>query len=265
MSFKRCTAIIYLFLSISVKEINCAQAQPLPPAKIKWQKISTGLEISAYNPDVDSIFSQELMFIRASLSHYMPAILSEDGFKLHSAKEFCLNSNSSLCVNVNFFDEKEKPLGLVIKNGRTLNPMHKGGSVLNGIFSFENNKISIKPRDQFNGTNVLNALQTGPLLLQNGKVYSKFKSGDVESRRAGACVDYKGRLIIFCSLGDVTGPSFNNLIRILQMPAFNCNNAINFDGGGSAQLYINEKFVNMEKYKATGKYSVPVALALINK
>lgn len=271
MSMNRCIAVI-----LSVILSYNAHGET---AKIKWQKISSDLEVATYNPKIDSIFSQEIIFLRTALSGFNAAVLSDKDNKSRTVKDFCRDSNSSICINANFFDENKKALGLVIKEGQTVNPLHKGGSLLNAIFSIEKNKIKITPRKYFDNFNSSYAVQSGPMLMQNGKVYSKFKSGDIESRRAGACIDYQGKLVLFCSLGEVTGPSFNKLVTILSMPGIACKDAINFDGGGSAQLYINEKFVNIKKFKpdnklenedvnigdVEGKYSVPVAFVLKSK
>ena len=233
-----------------------------------WQTISDDLEFFQYNPDKNSIISKEIYFFRTSLKKYAPKALFQENFLNSSAKGICLKKDASLCVNANFFDEFRKPLGLVADSGKIAHPVHKGGSLLNGILLLSSNKMQIIPRKNFSAERTTMAVQSGPLLLLNGKPYSKLKSPTKESRRAGVCIDHKDRLLIFCSASEYSGPSLSQLISILSLPAINCRDALNFDGGSSAQLYVNSKKLNLQKKMTehlAGQSPVPVVFALVNK
>lgn len=241
---------------------------PAAAAPLKWEKLSGDLEYLSYNPQADSIISYEMLFFRSALKQYVPAIRYAPETEPKSVKELCKGNDYVLCLNANFFDEHSKPLGLVIHNGKTISKLHKGGSLLNGIVSFDKSSIRIFPRSQFKEGNASNALQAGPILLLNGRPYAKLKSPQKESRRAGICIDNQNRLIIFCSAGEFSGPSLSQLTSILMKPGINCRHALNFDGGGSAQLFVNSKMLNAGKLSKdffAGQDEVPVAFGLSSK
>lgn len=274
MPFKFRLIILLAFIACNTAHAKPQKIKPETkknPAKVSWEKLTNDLEFGRYNPIADAIFSQEIVFFRTPLKKSAaPLVLSEKKFSSQTVKEFCKSSGAAICINANFFDEKKKPLGLVIKDGVELNPLHKGGSLLNGVIALQDDKLKIFHRKDFVSHDAPLAVQSGPILLMGGKKYSNFKAGDLESRRAGACIDTQGRLVLFCSAGEVTGPSLNELVSILLMPGVSCRDAINFDGGGSAQIYVDEKFVNIQKLKAdtglsnfiAGQESIPVSFAL---
>lgn len=238
--------------------------QALPKVPPKWEKLRSDLEYLTINPAEESLLSHELVFLKFEPSKYNVAAAHFP--ELKGAKAICEESSAAVCINANFFDENYKALGLVINNGKTLNPLHEGGSLLNGILRADKSKIKIVPRRDFAPSGALTAVQAGPLLLLNGKPFSKLRNAAKESRRAGVCIDTSDKLILFSSTGDYSGPSLAELTTILRRSPINCRDALNFDGGGSAQLYVNGEKLNLSReINVSGQYAIPVAIILTTK
>jgi len=141
--------------------------------------------------------------------------------------------HARLAINGGFFGADFKPLGLRISAGKQLNPIKRiswwgvFAIVLNKpqLFSFKDYAPAAKP--EF-------AIQSGPRLVVAGSIPSTLKEGLDERAGIGATAD--GDFIIaITERAWITTTEFAQWMRSSE--GGGCINALNLDGGHSAQLY----------------------------
>ena len=129
--------------------------------------------------------------------------------------------------------------------------------------------LRIVNRDSFEPLGVTEAVQAGPRLLSGGSRIKGLREASAFSKRSGVCIDGEHRLIIFGVSSGFLGMSIEQLQELLMRPEIGCVDALNLDGGGSAQLWINGKIPGASRSFAEifvqGTDTVPVALALVPK
>ena len=112
-------------------------------------------------------------------------------------------------------------------------------------------------------------MQGGPRLLANGAAVPGLRDVNSSSRRAGVCLDKDNRLIFFCVSSSLSGVSLAELQTALRAPGIDCVDALNLDGGGSAQLYVSSELPGSvreaSELSIRGKDEIPVALGLFLK
>ena len=141
-------------------------------------------------------------------------------------------------MNGGIFEPGGIPSGLLIQNGQTLRPLNtnkgKGNFFLkpNGIFYISPAGAFVVPTETYllKKANAEQAIQSGPLLLFNGKIHSKFNKGS-QSRlhRNGVGVLENGKVVFVMT--DFDSKKFPNLYEFAQMFRYlGCNNALFLDG-----------------------------------
>jgi len=244
----------------------CASKNSYADSNLKWQPIGSDLELGRVTIESGALFNAELLLVRSSLKHYRLGVLQASNLGLRKAtvRAMTRSSRAVAAINANFFDEDGKPLGLIITHGVLQQRMHQRGNTLTGVFAVSRNSISITQRDRFEPAAVLEAIQAGPRLIANGVALGDLKQPKAFARRSGVCVDRTGRMVLFCVGEGLIGTSFEDLTKTLLSPGIECKDALNFDGGGSAQIYIDgsRNGLAIEELSVDGRDEVPVALAL---
>lgn len=236
------------------------------PPSSKWTKIADDLELTELPIETDSILTPRLLLIRTSLNRYRPAVIhaSDYGWKSNNVRKLAQASNAALVINGSFFDEHGKPLGLVVSRGIVYNRLHLGGKTLTGIFQVTRSGIDITSRNDYETRSVIEAIQAGPRLIANSKPVIGVQNKLAISRRSGVCIDAKNRLILFCISSGLVGMSLPDLQRVLL--DIGCRDALNLDGGGSSQLYLNQKLpgaaTSLEELFLPGQDDIPIGLGL---
>jgi uncharacterized protein YigE (DUF2233 family) len=137
-------------------------------------------------------------------------------------------------VNANFFDINDKPLGLVVADGRELNP--KKNISWWSIFCIKEDKATILHGSHYQEGSCTQAVQAGPRLVVAGTI-PNLKSET--SRKTAVGVNIRGEVILTVSEGLVP---IKTLAELYQRPAtqggLGCPNALNLDGGGSSQIDV---------------------------
>lgn len=268
--FKDCLLVslrLFVFTAIFATVSTIApEPSQASPSFSKWKKIADDLELTELEIDTDSILTPRIILVRSSLTRYRPAIIhaSNYGWKSNNVKRLAEASKAVLVINGSFFDEHGKPLGLVISRGITHNRLHQGGKTLTGIFQVTRAGISINSRDGYEAKSVIEAIQAGPRLIANDYPISGIQNKLAISRRSGVCLDSKGRLLLFCVSSGLSGISLPDLQRVLMK--INCKDALNFDGGGSSQLYLSPRLpgaaLDLEELFLPGRDDIPIGLGL---
>jgi uncharacterized protein YigE (DUF2233 family) len=145
-------------------------------------------------------------------------------------------------TNAGIFDEDFRPLGLYVESGVTLRKLneHKnayGNFYLqpNGVFLVRRGQAEIVDTDRFAAardqysSDVLFATQSGPLLIQDGKINSLF-AVESENRliRNAVCTISPYEIVLAISGGPI---SFYDFAKFLQK--IGCANALYLDGNVS--------------------------------
>lgn len=233
----------------------------------EWQKIGTGLEISRVRLDPGAFLSPELLMVKIDLDQYRIATVRGIDFGSHEKDVRSLSKASKALVgiNANFFDEKGKALGLVVSHGITHQRIHSGGKTLTGIFQVTRKGAAIVSRNFFKYDNVLEAIQAGPRLVDAGRPVAGQRSSHISSRRSGICVQSPTTIVLYISSGFI-GISIADVQQILLRPGVDCKQALNLDGGGSAQLYVSEQvpgaIPDLQEIIIHGSDDVPVILGV---
>lgn len=258
-----------LFACSLVTYVELASAENESPSKInlKWQSIERGLEISRYYfSNNTGILSQGLLISRLNPKHF--------NFTLAQAKKFSASRldlrymtqhlGGIVGINANFFDPADKPLGLLIENSHKIQPLQSAGNLLTGIFYIDRSGAFIVHRTEFNRQKPLLAIQSGPRLIANGKALN-LASPNQASRRSVVAISYQGEIILLATLSRFPGTTFFDLQKFLLTPSLKIKDALNFDGGGSSQLFINKSEKLPNEIFITGGDPVPIGLVALRK
>lgn len=148
-------------------------------------------------------------------------------------------------VNGGIYSEQFTPLGLYIENGQRyykLNRGNGGGNFFllpNGVFYVtEQGARVVETEDYGPQGSVINAIQSGPMLVNNGSIHPRFiKDYHSKHIRNGVGVDREGRVVFAISNQPVNFHDFGTLFK----DALNCPNALYLDGSIS-EMYAPDLF-----------------------
>jgi len=250
----------------------CAQTPPPNNAPmITWEPLADGLEQSHFQLPSSALLSSSVVAVRASLDRFAMRVIraTEHGWKKSSVKSMCKASGASVCINSNFFDEQGKPLGVVISRGIQHQKVHNGGGTLTGVLFATADQITITHRSSFNAEKVIEATQAGPRLISEGAPVVGVKDSSNPTNLSIACVDRQGRLVLLRVSLAMFSSSLKELQNVLLRPELSCWEALNFDGGGSSQMYISGQIPGHQgatrEEDFPGRDDVPVALGLFRR
>jgi hypothetical protein len=140
-------------------------------------------------------------------------------------------------INANFFDESLNPIGLVIADSNAVSKITFPRSRLKpwGLFLISKGKPRVITNTRNYPKDASQAVQCGPMLVMGGKL-NTFPTLPI-ARRAGVGVDEKGRVIFAISDGSFTMAQWAACLQ----SELGCVDALNLDGGPSAQLAVTGK------------------------
>jgi uncharacterized protein YigE (DUF2233 family) len=149
-----------------------------------------------------------------------------------------LGDTPDTVMNGGIYEPGGIPSGLLIQDGRELHPLNrrdgKGNFFLkpNGIFLIGDKGAAVIDSTEYPpaGMKVTHAVQSGPLLLRNGKIHPQFRAGS-ENRlhRNGIGVTKDGTVIL--AMTDFRSPKYPNLHEFATLFAsLGCADALFLDG-----------------------------------
>lgn len=190
-----------------------------------WKKVEKGIAYAkAGNIHVFQIDPKQYRFSVATAP--------EIGLTNTTAKELAKKSKAILAINGGFFSPEQKSIGLILREGKTINPLHP--TQWWSVFYILDQKPAITSLTSFRKDSKMEmALQVGPRLIINGKI-PKFKPS--LARRSGIGIQRNGNIIIAASEQELPMEFFAALLLELD-----CIDALNLDGGGSTQLFFHNK------------------------
>lgn len=150
---------------------------------------------------------------------------SQGGTRLHSP--------GIARTNAGIFEPDLTPTGLLISGGRELHPINRSGGVgnffmkPNGVFFVTARGARVVESSEFRPEGVLEATQSGPLLVRAGVVHPSFKPGSTHRAiRNGVGVRRDGTVVLVISRDEVSLFDFAVFFR----DALGCGDALYLDG-----------------------------------
>jgi exopolysaccharide biosynthesis protein len=248
---------------------SASLAQTLPQS-INWEPLGADLERAQFSFSVGAVFTSSIVLVRSDLDRYKVRAIraTEFGWKRATIRALCRVSGATVCINANFFDEQGKPLGLVVSRGIMYQKIHRGGGTLTGVLVATAKQTKILHRDSFSAQGVIEGVQAGPRLISSGQPVKGLHDASLSSNLSGACLDKDNRFILYRVTSGVFGATIRQLQEVLLHPSIGCTEAINFDGGGSSQMYVNDEIPGNPEHTSeefySGLDSVPVAIGLFD-
>lgn len=191
----------------------------------EWKKIDDGLSYA-------KIGTTHVFRIDPQLYRFSVATASENGLINTTAQELALRSKAILAINGGFFSLEQKSIGLLMRDGKIINPLHS--THWWAVFYLLDQKPRIVLPYAFRKDPKMEmALQVGPRLLVDGK---KLKVKPSLAHRSGIGIKEDGTIFIAATQKEMSMEEFTQLFLELD-----CENALNLDGGGSTQLYFRHK------------------------
>ena len=174
-------------------------------------------------------------------------------------KALARKSQAVAAVNGGFFTPEYRPLGLLIVDGKEINPLRRADW---GVFYIQNDRARILHTTEFrNDGNVTQGLQVGPRLVVNGRELQMKKQ---IARRSAVGVT-KRDLVILLNTDD-TEAYAQDLARIFHLPesegGLECRDAMALDGGPSAQMYAEYKSLKID---IPGGWGIPNGIGIFKR
>jgi len=223
-----------------------------------WTKLDEGLWIANLKiPLRLKITSSKITLVKIRPENFDLMIGFTDK-TVTTIKEMTSSNKGVLGVNASFFDHSKAPLGLIIKDKNKVQDLVNEGNLLSGVLFFKEGKWQILHRRDFVEEDVEQALQAGPRLIYNKKPIN-ITTKPVAAKRTGVALDNDGALIFYATKGRILRPSFQQMQRFLLRPDLNILHALNLDGGGSTQLFLDTD-KQKQPVHIVGEDPIPVGL-----
>lgn len=192
-----------------------------------------------------SLGGREYKVVWASVDTDELSLLANFDDKKTSRQVFQEN-HCGLLVNGGFYSKDSQPMGYFVSAGQTLNPYERN-RLLNGVLSI--NELGTPritrepPRDP-----LVNAVQTGPILIENGQILGVSEMNNKAARRMVAAVTGNNELLflaIYSSESAFSGPLLSELPQVVakfdESDELGIADAVNLDGG-SASAFVTTNF-----------------------
>lgn len=261
------------YFTITILVLLCASgsvaAEESPAANvIRWQEVEPGYAIARYNISSPGALIPSPVVIARFDPHYF-IFQAVSARKLNrdqsDVKAFVDHELGFAGINANFFDTAGAALGLVVDHGEVTNRLHSGGNALTGVIFQDLDGLRIVHRSEFrHNTEIEFALQAGPRLIADGKPLP-IESAHATSRRSGCAITRSGDLLLYATVLRFPGATLMEIQKLLLTPGLEVKDALNFDGGGSSQLYLTRVEGGGDPLLISGGDTIPVALVVSKK
>ncbi|HJQ37558.1 MAG TPA: phosphodiester glycosidase family protein [Thermoanaerobaculia bacterium] len=220
-------AFIALLVAAACHRETPAPTDPAPAETAKrcveeWTRAAEGLEYRTLDC--------ELHLVRVD-----PHRASIDAVVRPGSTAGDLGKTYDFAINANFFDQQFRPLGVVLSNGRALNPVHpvRWQSV---FYVDRKGRPGIVPVREWEGVreSAKTAVQCGPRLVVDGKRNDVARADP--TWRSGVCIDREERVVFFATDPDARF----DVHQMVDLAAdrLQCRDAMLFDGGPSVQMFL---------------------------
>ena len=231
-------------------------------AESVWQKIDEGFEVMSMQLESQAYgTSSKLKILRINPDRFQVRVIDSRAFGVDrmGIKALARRAQALAAINGGFFLPDYQPLGILIVDGRQANPLRKADW---GVFLMQDNRPRIIHTNEFHSEgSITQALQVGPRLVVEGKEKIMKKQA---ARRSALGITYNRQIILLNT--EDTDAYFQDLARLFRLPGseggLECRDALALDGGGSAQMYVEFKSLNID---IPGQWAVPNGIGVFKK
>ena len=239
--FKLLGLVAVAVLATTVETIN-AYAQDRTAAlhaalaAAPWTPIATGIDKLATPASFDL---HAFRMVPSAVKMRAVAQLNAAG---SSAAEIADATHAALVVNGGFFwitpHGNLAPTGWLEADGKTLAPRKTCRACSGAVYADKAGVHIGREHDIKASRGITDAVQVGPMLVENGVVIT-FKPDGPAAARSAVCLDAARNVIVVVALSSLT---LFELAELMQAPeksgGFACETALNLDGGPSSQLVV---------------------------
>ncbi len=236
-------------------------------AKSFWTRVENGFSVARFDlADSNAVLKSEVFLLKFDPRYFGIRMLGAGSAerRLADIRTITKEAGGIAGINTNFFDEEGNPLGLLISGGQVKNKMHRGGNVLTGVFYMLKDQPFIIHRDRFVNQQADEAVQCGPRLVIDGQAVP-VSAPDTTNRRSGIARTKSGEIILYATFLRFPGATLRQIQKMLLDPALGVTDALNLDGGGSSQLFIERNSALQEDTFISGGDAIPVGLVVTRK
>lgn len=241
--------------------VSTVAAALLALAPAPWTEVSPGLDHREVSALPDAVTQYRLHAYRVDLRRYRPVVAqapSKDSPRA-TVKDLAEPFGAHLAVNGTFFDERWRPLGLLVRDKKVLNPLRRADWGVLSVIGAHATLVHTRAFSADDAAQVDFAIQVGPRAVVDGRPV-KLKPQLARRTAIGILADER-TLVVVVSEGLVES---NDLARVLAAPAgrggLGCHQALMLDGGPSSQLYAR---VGEHHRAVAGGYGVPNAVVFV--
>lgn len=253
------TTLAFLILYLPVMTCGASSAQ-----KYIWTKINDGLSYTkiTFESNDGTDRSTAIHAFQVDLKKFkLDIITSAPNSALgEHVDSMAKRSGALVVVNGGFFTPEHKSIGLLVKSGKLINPLHNTSWW--SVFAIHEEKpIILRPWQAKGHHNFQMAVQAGPRLVVNGTI-PKLKV-DYDNARTAIGITKEGYVIIVATEG--SGLTMRELAEKMLASSSKgglaCENAMALDGGSSTQLYANTGKI---KLSVNGLSQVPNGIGVFS-
>lgn len=239
--------------------ISCFTMLSQASAQTQWQTLNPGLDYTTI-PIKNHYVHSQIHAFKIDLANYKLdlAFAGDQKKPATTVKQLALTNNAILAINGGFFTPEHTVIGLRIKQGKIRSPLQNTSWW--GVFYIAGERAEIIAQSQYQyRENISTAVQAGPRLVINGTIPS-LKPGIAQ--RSAVCLNKANQLILLVTeQAALSTTALAEKIRHSEdQDGLGCYNALNLDGGHSAQLYAN---IGDFKLSITGYASITDAILVI--
>lgn len=235
----RCFLLLYVLMFI----LSSPPVEAGLRVQYDWKQIAEGAAYTTFplgTEEEDGSVATTIHAFRIDpIKYRVDVALAKDEREGATAKHLAKRAKAVLAINGSFFTPQHATIGLIIKDGKEISPIHNTSWW--SIFAMSGDSPSIyTPSEFLRARSVRIALQAGPRLVVNGKIL-KLKESVASRSAVGILPD--GKIVIAITQGP--GISMTELARRMSLPSsrggFGCPSAMALDGGSSSQIYAKFK------------------------
>lgn len=253
-----------LTLTLLATACRCgASPAPANGGPRAWRPLQSGLDYRSADED-GTLY--HLLRVRLDAVELAVADARREGREVARVDVLQEESNAVAAINGTFFDDRNRPLGLVVSDGRELNPLRdiswwaalvvrevEGRRRAEILTTEQLRKLAPEGR-----ASIRMALQVGPRTVVDGRV---LKLKNQTAARSAVCLLNEGELVLLAT--ELQPVESNALAAFMAREAgqggLGCRAGLMFDGGPSTQLRVTTAPLSLD---VRGGWGVPNAVVV---
>jgi len=217
--------------------IATPQVGPSTPALDKWTQAAPGIELRSEKWTTSTNDTDTVVITRLD-PHKVHIKIGYNANQPLTMNEWMRETGASAIINGGYFDDHNKPTGLLIADGQVVGSSYQGFGGMLAVDKQGNVTLRSLSEQPYNPDTdrLQQATQSSPMLMINGK-RTQFSANEVNQRRSVVATDTHGRLLLIVSPEQAF--TLDELATLLTTSDLSIKDALNLDGGASTGLYVN--------------------------